>query len=74
MEHSGHQLPPVAAAIRAAMQDAGLSQRALADQTGIPLVTLNRGLRDERRLNLDQLDRIATALGRSVAALLTEAA
>lgn len=56
------------------MQEAGLSQRALADQTGIPLVTLNRGLRDERRLNLDQLDRIATALGRSVAALLTEAA
>ena len=61
--------PPVGLAIEASLIEAGMSQRALAEVTGIPLVTLNRSINGHRPLNLDELARIADALGTSLSAL-----
>ena len=53
----------VAAQVSAAMRAAGVTQRSLAEATGIPQVTLSRSLNAHRALDTDELGRIASALG-----------
>lgn len=53
----------------AAARDAGLSQRRLAEMTGIPLITISRTFRGMRPMNVLDLAAIAEALGLSVTEL-----
>lgn len=57
----------------ARMDHLGVTQTALADTTGIPLTTLHRALRAQGPFNLDQLDRVAEALGTTAQALVADA-
>lgn len=56
----------VIAAITSAMEAAGLTQRALAERTGISQPTLNRVLRGERSVKMPELLLIADATGCTV--------
>lgn len=53
-------------AIRAAIEEARLSQRALADETGIPLVTLSRRLRGQSAFTVPEVAAIAKACSVSI--------
>ncbi len=55
-----------------AINDAGVSVNELATKTGIPRTTLNRTLAGHRPATLDELARIAKALGRQPADLLPD--
>lgn len=57
------------AAIESARSAAGLSQRALADQTSISQATLNRILTGERTAKMTEIIEIADATGCTVAQL-----
>lgn len=52
--------------IVAAAHDAGISQRHLAETTGIPLVTISRTFRGLRSPNVLELAAIADVLGTSI--------
>lgn len=65
MEH-GLTERRVAEAVAAAMQTAGVTQTALASDTGIPLSTLNRRLLGHQPFTIRELASIATALGVSI--------
>jgi len=56
-------------AIESARAAAGLSQRALADRTGISQATLNRILSGERTAKMTEVIQIADAIGCTVAQL-----
>ena len=53
----------VAAAVEAAMKSAGESELSLSNKTGIPCPTLRRRLQCVTSFTIDELDRIADALG-----------
>lgn len=57
------------AAIESARASAGLSQRALADKTGISQATLNRVLTGERSAKMTEIILIADATGCTIAQL-----
>jgi len=59
----------VGEAVEAARRDAGLSQRALADRTGISQSTLSRIIAGDRVAKLPELIRIADKTGYPVALL-----
>lgn len=63
----------LAATVAAALQAAGLVQRNVADETGIPLATLNRRLKGTNPFNVIELGAIADMLGTKASALLAEA-
>ena len=63
----------LASAVREALKNAGLSQRAASEKTGIPLVTLNRRLRDGRGFTAIELGTIAEACGTSLVDLALKA-
>lgn len=63
----------VAHTVSAAMQAGDWSEKALAESTGIPRVTLRRRLAGSP-FDVSELERIAAALGTTVSALLTEGA
>lgn len=63
----------IAAAVSAALQEADLSQRAVAEQTGIPLVTLSRRLTGKKALDTDQLSVLAELLQMRVSELIARA-
>ena len=48
--------------VEASMERVGLSQRSLAESTGIPLATLNRSINGHRSFKYDELARIAIVL------------
>lgn len=54
---------PITAALRAAVERAGLSGYALAQLTGVAAPVITRWLRGERNLSLDTADRLAAGLG-----------
>ncbi|MDR0593096.1 MAG: helix-turn-helix domain-containing protein [Bifidobacteriaceae bacterium] len=60
---------PVGAAIEAALEMAGLSQRALASRTGIPQTTLSRIITGRRTAKMTEIVKIADATGATVAQL-----
>lgn len=55
-----------------AMKESGVSRNALADKAGIPRPTLNRSLDGHRPLNTDEIDKIRTALGVPLEAIVQE--
>lgn len=63
----------VAAVLVEAIEEAGMSQRRVATETGIAHTTLHRRLKGDRVLLLDEVGRIARAVGRSTSDLLREA-
>ncbi|MDD7541213.1 MAG: helix-turn-helix transcriptional regulator [Mobiluncus porci] len=56
--------------IKAAMEESGVSILELSEQAGIPRTTLYRKLSGFYPFDLDELERIARALGVKVAALM----
>lgn len=59
----------VSTSVKAAIEHSEKSQREIADETGIPLVTLNRKLNGAYAFDTTELFRIATCLGVSVSIL-----
>lgn len=64
----------VALRVRDAMESAGRSARSLATETAIPHVTLARRLSGAVPFRVDELDRIAAALGVTTASFFGERA
>lgn len=69
MDHSTSER--VAAAFADAMEAGAISLRTLASETGIPLATLSRSLAGHRSLRMDEVDKIAAALGLSTAVVVS---
>lgn len=65
---------PVLGEIRAHLGRQGYSQRWLSEQIGINQGALSRRLRGERSFTVDELQRVAAALGVTAASLLEVAA
>lgn len=63
----------VAAVIEDRMTAAGLTQTSMSALTGIPPATLNRTLRGHRAVDVDELWRIADALGVKVSTITRDA-
>lgn len=64
----------IADEVRAAMADKRISQRDLAQATGLPLVTLNRRLTGvSKPFDVEELARVAGALGLSVVEIVLRA-
>jgi predicted XRE-type DNA-binding protein len=63
----------IAQAVNAHLQTAGISQRAAAEQTGIPMTSFVRRITGRQAFDVDQLAKIAALLDVSVAALITYA-
>lgn len=61
----------VAHAVTARLKEAGLPQRTVAAETGIPIVTLSRRLTGKSSFTVHELDLIADLLGTDVATLIT---
>lgn len=59
--------------VRRRMESRGMSQTGLARATGIPATLVHRAMNRERDLTLDELERIAPALGVSVLWLIRRA-
>lgn len=59
-----------AGALRAARQEQGLSQEALADIAGLHRTYVGSVERGERNISIDNIERLAGALGISAASLL----
>lgn len=72
MEHINPTSAEVAETIKEAMRAARVSQRDMADRTGIPLSTLNRHLNNSG-IEWDEIRAIASVLGTSASSLITEA-
>ena len=71
MEHINPTSEEVAATLKDAMKAAGVSQRDMAERTGIPLTTLNRHL-NNGGIEWDEIRSIASVLGTSASSLITE--
>lgn len=63
----------MAAVLRGAIASEGISQKQLAAKTGYSLATIQRNLAGERKFNIDQVEKIANALGMSAADLMSRA-
>lgn len=71
MDTNTHTPTRVAQAVAAAMEAGGWSEKAMADATGIPRVTLRRRLAGSA-FNVAELAAIAATLGTTVTALVAE--
>lgn len=65
--------PPIIRAITHQMETTGTSLLQLSRDTDIPRSTLQRRLRTGRGLQLEEIDRIATALGTTASQIITQA-
>ena len=65
--------PPIIRAITHQMETTGTSLLQLSRDTDIPRSTLQRRLRTGRGLQLDEIDRIAAALGTTASQIITQA-
>lgn len=65
--------PPIIRAITHQMETTGTSLLQLSRDTGIPRSTLQRRLRTGRGLQLDEIDRIAAALGTTATHIIQQA-
>jgi transcriptional regulator with XRE-family HTH domain len=67
MDNKAGQVDPfdaaLAAAIRGKMAERNLTRRAIADRTGIPLVTLERYIKGTRSIPMSKFISIAGAIG-----------
>lgn len=63
----------IARAVAVALTDSGLSQRAAAAASGIPLATLSRRLTGHSPFTVDELSILATLAGTTVSALVERA-
>ena len=63
----------IARAVNARLQAAGISQRHVSEQTGIPMTSFVRRITGRKAFDIDELARIAALLDCSVAALITYA-
>jgi len=63
----------VSHAVRQALREAGISQRAASTETGIPLTTLVRRLSGHSPLNVNELAALASLAGVSVSELAARA-
>lgn len=63
----------ISASVSEALRDAGLAQRFVADETGIPMTTLGRSLTGRRAFDTDELALISRLLDMSITALITYA-
>lgn len=73
MEHINPTSAEVAETLKDAMKAAHMSQREMADRTGIPLTTLNRHLNNDG-IEWDEIRAIATTLGVSATSIITDTA
>lgn len=62
MKTPQHVSDTLAEVVQEAMRSAGLSQRAVAETTGIPLVTLNRKLTKKHPFTIPEIASIAEAV------------
>ncbi|WP_029477965.1 helix-turn-helix domain-containing protein [Deinococcus frigens] len=67
-----HARAVLAANLRRLRREQGISQEALADLTGLHRTYVGSVERQERNLSLDNVERLAGALGVHITALLTE--
>ena len=65
--------PPIIRAITHQMETTGTSLLQLSRDTDIPRSTLQRRLRTGRGLQLDEINRIAAALGTTASQIITQA-
>lgn len=65
--------PPIIRAITHQMETTSTSLLQLSETTGIPRSTLQRRLRTGRGLQLDEINRIAAALGTTASQIITQA-
>ena len=65
--------PPIIRAITHQMETTGTSLLQLSRDTDIPRSTLQRRLRTGRGLQLDEINRIATALGTTASQIIAQA-
>ncbi|WP_415787858.1 helix-turn-helix domain-containing protein [Deinococcus saxicola] len=72
-EASLHARAVLAANLRRLRREQGISQEALADLTGLHRTYVGSVERQERNLSLDNVERLAGALGVHITALLMEA-
>ena len=71
--HMDNNPPPIIRAITHQMETTGISLLQLSKDADIPRSTLQRRLRTGRGLQLDEISRIATALGTTPTHLITQA-
>lgn len=71
--HMDTNPPPIIRAITHQMETTGTSLLQLSRDTDIPRSTLQRRLRTGRGLQLEEIDRIATALGTTASQIITQA-
>lgn len=72
MDHR-NEPPPIIRAITHQMETTGTSLLQLSRDADIPRSTLQRRLRTGRGLQLDEINRIATALGTTASQIITQA-
>jgi transcriptional regulator with XRE-family HTH domain len=70
MERTGNKSSQVASRVLGELNARGYSQRWLAEQTTIPLATLNRRIQGRTSFTLEELYQIASALEVSVVELI----
>jgi len=70
MNSAGTITQAVAGLVSDAMDEAGVSQLRLADESGIPRPTLIRRLKGQSPFKVDELEAIASVLGCSVTSLI----
>lgn len=73
MEHINPSAAQVAATLKDAISAANLSQRDVAERSGIPLTTLNRHL-NGHGLTWDEIRSISTVVGRSASSMIADTA
>ena len=73
MDTSGLTQQAVAVTVSAAIKSAGRSQRDIASETGIPLVTLSRRLTGHSAFLITEIGAIARALGLTASDLIRSA-
>lgn len=74
MEPHPYRRLPLGAYVDQVRRGRGATYRDLSDATGIPLATIHRKIQGGNgSLTVDELDRIAHALGTTASALLTDA-
>lgn len=63
----------IARAVNARLQAAGISQRHVSEQTGIPMTSFVRRITGRKAFDIEELAKVAALLDCSVAALITYA-